>query len=144
MCKLNNPEVKFKKKKNEKTVGRGEKKVGSHCKQIPRNCHLCLVTSGQKVYLASVNVEMLVCKEGGVRLKDHTRWKAVALDFSSPNPSSSQGARKSQGQQPCVSWKPTGLRALPQAGDNCQASQSSREPRGPPEPPPPPEEGGLL
>lgn len=36
MCKLNNPEVKFKKK--EKTVGRGEKKVGSHCKQIPRNC----------------------------------------------------------------------------------------------------------
>ena len=139
MCKLNNPEIKFL-KKNEKTVGRGEKKVGSHCKQIPRNCRLCLVTSGWKVYLASVNVEML----GGVRLKDHTRSKAVSLDFSSSNSSSSQGARKSQGQQPCVSRKPTGLWALPQAGDNCQASQSSWEPRGPPEPPPPPEEGGLL
>ena len=40
------------------------------------------------VHLASVNVEVVVCREGGggVKLKDHIRWEAISLDFSSPNP----------------------------------------------------------
>lgn len=59
-------------------------------------------------------------------------------------PCSSQGDRQSPGQQPCDTWKPEVLRALTQAGDSRQASQSSRKPTGPQEPPSPPEEGALL
>ena len=149
MFKLNNPEVKiFLKSKKTKRETSRKRREGSQLSALCRSPESVSFQPGvqkpEGVYLAFVNMEMLVCVMRGVRLKDHARWEDVSFNFSFPNPTSSQGTRKSQGQQPCVSRKSAGLWALPQTGDNCPASQSSREPTGPPKPSPPPEEGGLL
>lgn len=64
MFKLNNPEVKFRGKKNEKTVGRGEEKIGSLRKSQETVSFMPSDQWPEGVHLASVNVEVVVCKEG--------------------------------------------------------------------------------